>query len=143
MVYFNDPLPCADPAGEAIRMADAFREEMKAWCAEWRSRGYNLGLGMGISLGQATIGEIGFEGRHDYGVIGRSVNLAARLCAEAADGEILVDEQAYEGARGIAKMQFIGHLSLKGFQAPAPVYNVLSTAEAAPGGESSADSATE
>ncbi|HWN42877.1 MAG TPA: response regulator, partial [Thermoanaerobaculia bacterium] len=90
MVFFNDPVEVPDPADRAVRMAVAMRDVVGGLSARWRKRGWDLGLGVGIAQGYATIGAIGFEGRWDYGAIGNVTNLAARLCGEAAAGQILI-----------------------------------------------------
>ena len=107
MVLFNDPLPCPDPELQAVRMAIEMREQMDELAQAWRRRGYQLGFGVGITHGYATLGQIGFEGRLHYAAIGSVVNLAARLCGEAKDGQILASrrvglaiEQDRRGASG-------------------------------------------
>ena len=90
MVFFNDPLPCPDPAARAVRMAVAGRERVRELTEAWRKRGHQLDLGVGIAMGYATLGKIGFEGRFDYGAIGTVTNLASRLCDEASAGQILI-----------------------------------------------------
>jgi adenylate cyclase len=81
MAYFNDPLPCDTPALAAVQMALAARDDMRSLVADWQTRGYQLSYGIGIAYGYATLGMIGFEGRHDYSPLGSVVNLGARLCA--------------------------------------------------------------
>ena len=103
MVFFNDPVPVDNPAERAVRMAVAMRDRVRELRAGWRKRGHDLDLGVGIAQGYATIGAIGFEGRWDYGAIGTVTNLAARLCAEAQGGQILITSRvaaAVEGAGG-------------------------------------------
>ena len=95
MLIFNDPAPLPDPALAAVRMAVDLRDSVSRLSGEWRRLGHNLGCGIGIAQGYATIGTIGFEGRYDYGVIGAVNNLAARLCAEAAAGEILISQRLF------------------------------------------------
>ena len=95
MIFFNDPVPVANPEERAIRMADAMRARIRVLGAQWRRHGYDLDLGMGIAKGYATIGAIGFEGRRDYAAIGSVTNLAFRLCAEAAPGQILISQRIY------------------------------------------------
>jgi DNA-binding response OmpR family regulator len=125
MVFFNDPVPIGDPAAVAARMALAMQREMETLCLRWRQRGYTLGMGIGISQGFATLGGIGFPGRIDYGAIGTVTNLAARLCSEAAAGEVLLSQRAM-GALGTQfSTEPIGELSLKGFQRPVPAFRLL------------------
>jgi adenylate cyclase len=98
-VLFNDPLPCPDPSVRAVRMAVEMRDAVANLAIKWRKLGHELGFGMGIAHGYATLGRIGFEGRYDYSAIGTVVNLAARLCTEARGGQILVDGKVH-GGRG-------------------------------------------
>jgi hypothetical protein len=93
MVFFNDPVPMPDAAPRAVRMALRMQREVARLADGWQRRGYELRMGVGIAMGFATIGAIGFEGRIDYGAIGTVTNLAARLCAEAAGGEVLVPQR--------------------------------------------------
>src|SRR4029434_6327689 len=91
MVFFNDPVEVPNPAERAVRMAVAMRDLAADLAAQWRKRGWSVGgLKVGVTQGYATIGAIGFEGRLDYGAIGTVTNLAARLCGEAAGGQILI-----------------------------------------------------
>jgi adenylate cyclase len=124
MVLFNDPLPCPDPAERAVRMAVAMRDCVAGLAGRWQEKGYRLGFGVGIAQGEATLGRIGFEGRLDYAAIGTVCNLAARLCAEAADGQILIDGLVAEAADVLADLEPMGPLMLKGFAAPVPAFNV-------------------
>ena len=94
MVWFNDPLPCPDPSLRAVRMAVEMRDGVAGLATKWRKHGHELGFGVGIAQGYATLGRIGFEGRFDYAAIGTRRNLAARLCDEAAAGQILVSQRA-------------------------------------------------
>ncbi|MGH9041338.1 MAG: adenylate/guanylate cyclase domain-containing protein, partial [Acidimicrobiia bacterium] len=134
MVFFNDPVPCDDAAERAIRLAVTMRQEMVGLTTEWGRRGHDLHFGVGIATGYATLGVIGFEGRHDYGVIGSAVNLAARLCAEAQPGQILVSKRAYQTAGETVEAEEIGKLELKGFHAPVPAYNVIAVRDPGPEG---------
>lgn len=124
VVLFNDPVPCPDPAVRAVRMAVAMREAVRSLAAAWQRRGFDLGFGVGIAQGPATLGRIGFEGRYDYAAIGSVANLGARLCAEARDGEILVSALVAEAVAGIATLEPFGPITLKGFQAAVPVLAV-------------------
>lgn len=116
MVIFNDPLPCDDPAGTAVQMALAMRERMTSLCDEWRRLGYHLGFGAGISLGYATVGVVGYEGRYDYTANGSSVNLAARLADAALDGQVLLSQRAHAAIAGAVPTRAVGELQLKGFR---------------------------
>ena len=124
MVFFNDPVPVADPAARAIRMAIGMRDRVAALAAGWRRRGYDLAVGIGIAQGYATLGAIGFEGRLDYGAIGTVTNLAARLCAEAAGGQVLVSQRVAAAVEGLAAVEAVGLLTLKGFARPVPAFAV-------------------
>ncbi|HXX07004.1 MAG TPA: response regulator [Pseudolabrys sp.] len=124
MVLFNDPLQCPDPSLRAVKMCVEMREQIKGLIAAWRKRGHDIGFGMGVAYGYATLGQIGFEGRLDYSATGTVVNLAARLCAEAIDGQILVDGKVCSAIEGIAEVQPTGELKLKGLHRPVQAFNV-------------------
>jgi adenylate cyclase len=124
MVLFNDPLRCTDPSIRAVRMAVEMRTQIKELTAKWRKQGHELGFGMGISYGYATLGRIGFEGRFDYSAVGTVVNLAARLCEEASDGRILIDGKVLSAIEAVAETQPAGELTLKGLHRPIPAFNV-------------------
>lgn len=125
MIFFNDPVPVPDAASRAVSMALEMRECLVTLVEKWRNQGYDLGLGIGIAQGFATIGAIGFEGRWDYGAIGSVTNLAARLCSEAKAGEILVAKKVLVAAGDTLDIEPAGELTLKGFQRPIPAYNIL------------------
>ena len=131
MLIFNDPAPLPDPAFSAVRMAIELRDRVAALADSWKKLGYRLHCGLGIAQGYATIGTIGFEGRHDYGVIGAVNNLAARLCAEAAAGEILVSQRVFARVEDRVDCEPRGELALKGFSAPVPAHRVVSLKESA------------
>jgi adenylate cyclase len=124
MVFFNDPVPVPNPAERAVRMSLAIRDSVARMCEEWNKRGIELSLGIGIAQGYATIGAIGFEGRLDYGAIGTVTNLAARLCGEAAGGQILVSQRVHASVEGLAHAEPGETLALKGFQRPIVSYRV-------------------
>jgi class 3 adenylate cyclase/PAS domain-containing protein len=125
MILFNDPVPVEDHEMQAIRMTVRMRDAMRVLVLGWKKRGYALGFGVGIAGGFATIGTIGFEGRLDYGAIGTVTNLAARLCGEASDGQILISPRIFSRIEPQIDSQPVGELSLKGFQRPVLAYNVL------------------
>jgi adenylate cyclase len=125
MIFFNDPAPVPNPAERAVRMALAMREQVEHLTVKWRKLGYQLGFGVGIALGYATIGAIGFEGRWEYGAIGSVPNLAARLCGEATAGQILVSQRLFGGVEQWVEAESIGELTLKGFHRPIAAYNIL------------------
>jgi len=125
MIFFNDPVPVPNPAERAIRMALVMRARVKELTLKWRKLGYELDFGVGIAQGYATIGGIGFEGRWDYGAIGTVTNLAARLCAEATSGQILVPQRLLAMVEELPEVEPVGELSLKGFHRPVGTYNVL------------------
>lgn len=124
MILFNDPLPVERHELAAIRMGVAMRDAVGVLCAAWKKRGYDLGFGVGIASGYATIGAIGFEGRRDYGAIGTVCNLAARLCAEAKAGQVLVSQRVLGRVEGEVGTEPVGELALKGFSRPVPAFNI-------------------
>jgi adenylate cyclase len=125
MVVFNDPMPCPDAPQRAVRMAVAMRNRVAQLAEEWSRLGYDLHFGVGITQGHATLGRVGFEGRSDYTAIGSVTNLAARLCGEAAPGQILVSQRVYAAAEEILTAEPMGELTLRGFSRPTRVYNVV------------------
>jgi len=129
MVFFNDPIPCADPAAQAVTMAMAMRQRMSGLTEGWRKRGHQLGFGIGIAQGYATLGMIGFEGRVDYGAIGPVTNLASRLCDQAQGGQILISQRVYTAVEKLVEGEPAGELSLKGFHRPVPTFNVIGVRE--------------
>jgi len=124
MVIFNDPFPCEDPAGDAVRLAVAMRDRMAGLCRGWKRLGHRLGFGVGISLGYATIGMVGSEGRFDYTASGTAVNLAARLCDRAEDGEILLSPRAFTAVEHDFPAHSSGELELKGIREPVEVFRL-------------------
>jgi class 3 adenylate cyclase len=124
IVYFNDPLPCPNPAERAVQLAVAMREAMVLLAAAWRRRGHPIGFGVGIAQGFATLGQIGFEGRLDYSAVGTVINTAARLCEAAKDGQILVTSRIAMAVSNAADIAEIGELSFKGLSRPLAVSNV-------------------
>ena len=125
MIFFNDPMPVPNPPERAVRMAVAMRDRVAGLVGQWRRRGYELDLGVGIAQGFATIGAIGFEGRWDYGAIGTVTNLAARLCGEAKPGQILISVKVEAGVEDLIETEEVGPLALKGLARPIPAFNVV------------------
>lgn len=125
MVFFNDPLPCQEHAAQAVRMAVAMRQQMGELTEKWRKRGHQLGFGVGIAQGYATLGMIGFEGRIEYGAIGPVANLASRLCDEAQGGQILISQRVFAMVEGLVEAEPAGELLLKGFRKPVPTFNIV------------------
>jgi class 3 adenylate cyclase len=123
-VLFNDPVPVDNPAERAVRMALAIRERVREMAADWKRRGFDLSLGMGIAQGFATIGAIGFEGRWDYSAIGSVTNLASRLCGEAAGDEVLISQKVLAGVESLVDVAPQEMLTLKGFRRPVPAYRL-------------------
>lgn len=126
MVIFNDPVPCSDPAHRAIRLAVEMRDAVASLARSWSARGYEIGFGVGVAQGYATLGPIGFEGRSDYTAHGTVVNVAARLCAEAKDGQILVTQRVAAAIGESTKFEPLGDMVLKGITRPLAVLNVSS-----------------
>ena len=124
MVFFNDPFPYPDHAAQAVRMAVAMRQQMGELTEKWRKRGHQLGFGVGIAQGYATLGMVGFEGRVDYGAIGPVTTLASRLCDEAQGGQILISQRVYAAVEQLVEAEPAGELPLKGFREPVPTFNV-------------------
>ena len=124
MVFFNDPLPCDDPAERAVRLALEVREQVRVAADRWAVLGHDLALGTGIAQGFATLGRIGFEGRFDYAAIGSVTNLAARLCAEAAPWQVLVSRRVHAAVEDQVVAALVGDLQPRGFSKPVRVYDV-------------------
>jgi class 3 adenylate cyclase/putative methionine-R-sulfoxide reductase with GAF domain len=124
MVFFNDPLPVDEHELQAIRLALAAQTRFAELAAGWRKRGIDLGLGIGIEAGYATLGRIGFEGRFDYAAVGSATNLASRLCTRAFPGQTLIGQRAFAATEEAAETTPVGSLDLKGFGRPVVAYEV-------------------
>jgi len=124
MVFFNDPIPCDDPPERAVRMAVAMRDKVADLAQSWHRRGHNLGFGVGVAQGFATLGRIGFEGRSDYAAIGSVTNLAARLCSEAQAGQILVTQRVMSATEHFIVAEHVGDVTLRGFSRPITIFGV-------------------
>jgi adenylate cyclase len=127
-------LPCPEPEARAVRMALEMRAAIAELSEGWRKRGHELGFGVGIAQGFATLGTIGFEGRSDYAAIGPVANLASRLCDEATDAEILVSQRVLIAVEPLVEAEPAGELALKGFLRPQPAWRILGLS-AAPNGK--------
>ncbi|MBI4382027.1 MAG: response regulator [candidate division NC10 bacterium] len=125
MVFLNDPVPVPNPAERAVRMALEMRDCLEILTRTWRKQGIELGFGIGIAHGYATMGAIGFEGRWQYGVIGTVANLAARLCDDARNGQILASQRVYAQVEELVEAEPVGELTLKGLHRPITTYNLL------------------
>jgi class 3 adenylate cyclase len=124
MVFFNDPIPCDDPARRAVRLALGMRDRAAQLSKGWLRRGHELQMGVGVAAGYATCGQVGFEGRYEYTAIGNVTNLAARLCGEAKGGEVLVSERVLAMLDGAVKADHLGDIDFKGIARPVPTYVV-------------------
>ena len=124
MVLFNDPTLVPDHQAAAVRAGLAMRERFADLASRWRKRGYELGLGVGVAVGYASLGRIGFEGRYDYGAVGNVVILASRLSDAAADGEVLVSQRLFAALEDRLDAEPLEPITLKGFTRPVPAYSV-------------------
>jgi class 3 adenylate cyclase len=125
MVVFNDPVPVENPALQAVLMALEMRDAIEAMTGKWRRMGHDIGFGIGIAHGFATLGTIGFEGRFDYAAIGTVSNVASRLCDEAKPGQILVSPRVLMEVEDTIAVEPVGEFTLKGIRRPLAAYNVL------------------
>ncbi len=124
MVFFNDPVRCDDGPARAIRMSVAMRARVRGLAEAWARQGHDLALGIGIAQGYATLGRVGFEGRHDYAAIGSVTNLASRLCADAEPWQILVSERVFSAAGPVVVGDDAGTRELKGFSRTVHAFDV-------------------
>jgi len=124
LIIFNDPIPCPDPAVRAVRMAVEMRSQVAALAEKWRRFGHELGFGIGIASGHATLGNVGYAGRFHYSATGTVVNLGSRLCAHANDGQILIDGRVQVAVEKLAELEALGELDLKGLHRPIRAFNV-------------------
>lgn len=129
MVFFNDPPPCADAPERAVRMALQMRDRVDELATHWRRQGHDLGFGVGIAQGYATLGRVGFEGRWDYAAIGTVTNVAARLCAAAATRQVLISPRVRAGLDERFETRSLGPMELRGISRPLEVHEVIGTVE--------------
>jgi len=125
MIFFNDPVPVKDHAARAVRMAAAMRDRVAELAVTWKKTGFELDFGIGVAYGYATLGAIGFEGRLDYGAIGTVTNLAARLCAEAQPGQVLLSQKVTTSVEALVEVEPVGDVTLKGCSRPVKVFNLI------------------
>jgi class 3 adenylate cyclase len=125
MVVFNDPVPVENPALQAVLMALEVRDALGALTATWSRLGHDIGFGIGIAHGFATLGTIGFEGRFDYAAIGTVSNVASRLCDEAKPGQILISARVLTKVENAVKVEPVGEFEFKGIRRPLAAYNVV------------------
>jgi len=125
MIFFNDPIPCEDHAERAVRMAVEMRSKAGELRAGWLKRGYDLDLGIGLAASYATLGNIGLEGRMDYGAVGNVTNLASRLCDEAKGGQILTNQKTLSKVEHLVESEPLAELKLKGFARPVGAFNIV------------------
>ena len=130
MVVFNDPIPVDNPALQAVQMALEMRTAIGALTGKWRRLGHEIGFGIGVAHGFATLGTIGFEGRFDYAAIGTVSNVASRLCDEAKPGQILISPRVLMAVEDAISVEPVGEFKLKGISRPLAAYNVLSAVSA-------------
>ena len=130
MVVFNDPIPVDNPALQAVLMAIEMRAAIGGLIEKWRKLGHDIGFGIGIAHGFATLGTIGFEGRFDYAAIGTVSNVASRLCDEAKPGQILISPRVLMAVEDAISVEPVGEFKLKGISRPLATYNVLSAVSA-------------
>jgi len=132
MVVFNDPIPVDNPALQAVQMALEMREAIGALTEKWRQLGHEIGFGIGIAHGCATLGTIGFEGRFDYAAIGTVSNVASRLCDEAKPGQILISPRVLMAVKDAVTVEPVGEFALKGIRRPVAAYNVVAALPPSP-----------
>jgi class 3 adenylate cyclase len=132
MVLVNAPLPCPDPAPRAVRTALDMQRMVQKLLADWRSRGHSLGFGVGMAMGWATVGEVGYGDRVEYTANGTVINLAARLCAEAGDGQILLDPAVAFAIHDHFPIVSLGTRTIKGYGDSLDVYEVVTELDASP-----------
>jgi adenylate cyclase len=132
-LFFNDPIQIPDAPLRAVRLATELREEVGGLTPQWRKRGHDLDLGIGIALGFATCGQVGFEARSDYAAIGSVTNLASRLADAALGGQILIAQRLYAEIEEGVDVEPVGALELAGFSRPVTAYNVIGVRDGAAG----------
>ncbi len=130
MVLFNDPIPCDDPAGDAVRLSIAMRARMAELGKDWKRMGFRLGFGVGVSMGYATVGMVGYEDRSDYTASGTAINVASRLCEMAEDGQILLSTRSAIAVEDDFPSISAGEILLKGIREPVEVFRLAQSDKA-------------
>lgn len=125
MAYLNDPVPCPEPATRVVELGLAIASAIDELMPGWERRGYDLSYGIGMALGHATLGIVGYDGRNDYTALGTVVNLAARLCGAAKGRELIVDHRVYAQIQDSSAFTAREPVELKGFGEPVPNYLVV------------------
>ncbi len=128
LILFNDPLPCADHVERAVRMALDMMASIKELAARWRKRGHELGFGIGVACGYATLGRIGFARRFDYSAVGSVTNLASRLCDEAKSGQVIIETRAFHAVEGLFDARPLPAMTLKSFRRPVEAFEIIGPA---------------
>lgn len=126
MILFNAPIQFEDHTERAVKMAVEMRDTIGPLTERWRNRGHSLGFGIGIALGYATLGQVGFEQRLEYAAIGSVTNLASRLCGEAKPNQIVVSRRVYGIVEPFVEARALDDLHLKGFNHPVLAMEILS-----------------
>jgi class 3 adenylate cyclase/HAMP domain-containing protein len=132
LILFNDPIPFPDHTQRAVRMAVDLRDSVGRLTESWRGRGHRLGFGVGIALGYATLGQVGFDRRLEYAAVGSVTNLASRLCDEAKAGQIVISQRAFGVVERWVDAALIGELQLKGFHRPMLAYEIIAWRDDSP-----------
>ena len=124
MVLVNAPVPVEEPAIRAVDLAVEMQRHVQELIVEWQACGHRIGFGVGLAMGPATVGRIGYESRVDYTAIGSVVNIAARLCALAENREILTNSAVAQGVRGERALILLGTRPIKGYDEEMPVFGI-------------------
>ncbi len=135
MVLFNAPTLCEDHTEKGVRMSLRMRDRVNELRSGWFQKGYDLDLGIGLAVGYAAVGNIGFEGQMDYGAIGNVTNLASRLCGAAKGGQILTDQKTLNQIGHLVEAQPLEEMYLKGFIRPVRALNIVSLKRQTPSRE--------
>jgi class 3 adenylate cyclase len=134
MVLVNAPVTCENPAHRGIRLAVDMQAAVQSLARTWSAGGCAIGFGVGVAMGPATVGTLGYQGRVDYTAIGNVVNLASRLCSLADDGQILLDPVVHERVKDSFLLASIGERPIKGYDRSLEIFAVLSTVASASAG---------